>query len=196
MPPVGEPRVLLHCCCAPCSSAIVEWMLQREIKPLIYYCNPNIFPFEEYEIRKKECTRYAQSLGLDIVDADYNHESWLCAIQGYEDATERGPRCLECFKYRLIDSAQYALQHGYNVLTTTLASSRWKSLEQINLAGHWAVKQALLEQNKSPLNQHSELVWWEQNWRKDGLQERRNTLIKEHKFYNQLWCGCEFSHKK
>ncbi|MBQ2452122.1 MAG: epoxyqueuosine reductase QueH, partial [Bacteroidales bacterium] len=102
---------------------------------------------------------------------------------------ERGPRCLACFKYRLLDSARYALTHGYNVLTTTLASSRWKSLEQIDQAGHWAVEEALKESQ-------SELIWWEQNWRKDGLQERRNALIKEHNFYNQLWCGCEFSQRK
>ena len=63
--PMGETTVLLHTCCAPCSSAIIEAMVQNGITPVIYYCNPNIYPREEYEIRKNECTRYAQSLGLD-----------------------------------------------------------------------------------------------------------------------------------
>ena len=65
--PGGADKVLLHTCCAPCSSAIIECLLNHGIRPTIYYCNPNIYPLEEYNIRKDECTRYAQSLGLDIV---------------------------------------------------------------------------------------------------------------------------------
>jgi predicted adenine nucleotide alpha hydrolase (AANH) superfamily ATPase len=195
IPPVDHPRVLMHGCCAPCSSAMVEWMLQHDIRPTFYYCNPNIFPQEEYLLRKQECERYAHTLGLDFIEAEYIHDSWLCAVKGLEKEAERGGRCMECFKYRLLDSARYALAHGYNVLTTTLASSRWKSLEQIDQAGHWAVEEALKEaglSNSAP----QALIWWEQNWRKDGLQERRNALIKEHNFYNQQWCGCEFSQRK
>ena len=63
--PGGSDKVLLHTCCAPCSSAIIECLLNHGIRPTIYYCNPNIYPLEEYNIRKDECTRYAQSLGLD-----------------------------------------------------------------------------------------------------------------------------------
>lgn len=141
--PFGESRVLLHACCAPCSSAIVECLVHNGIRPTIYYCNPNIYPQEEYLIRKNECTRYAQSLGLEIVDADYDHESWRCWIAGREDEPERGARCLECFKLRLLRTAEYARAHGFRVITTTLASSRWKSLDQINAAGRWAVETAL-----------------------------------------------------
>ena len=110
--PMGETKVLLHTCCAPCSSAIIEALLQNGITPVIYYCNPNIFPKEEYEIRKNECTRYAQSLGLEIVDADYDHEGWLEAVSGLEAEPERGGRCLKCFKVRLLDTARYAMRHG------------------------------------------------------------------------------------
>ena len=78
--PEGADKVLLHTCCAPCSSAIIECMMQHHITPVIYYCNPNIYPLEEYMIRKDECTRYAQSLGLEIIDADYDHENWRCHI--------------------------------------------------------------------------------------------------------------------
>ena len=92
-------NVLLHSCCAPCSAAIVEWMLAQDIRPTLYYFNPNIFPQEEYEIRKSECSRYAQKLGLEIIDGDYDHTAWLSDVAGLEDEPERGKRCLQCFKY-------------------------------------------------------------------------------------------------
>ena len=85
-------KVLLHTCCAPCSGAIIEWMMQNGYTPTIYYCNPNIYPFEEYMIRKEECSRYARSLGLEIVDADYDHAAWQCCIAGLEGEPERGKR--------------------------------------------------------------------------------------------------------
>ena len=188
--PMGEKTVLLHTCCAPCSSAIIEAMLANGITPVIYYCNPNIYPREEYEIRKDECTRYAQALGLEIVDADYDHENWLEAVRGLETEPERGGRCLKCFKLRLLRTAEYAASRGIKVLTTTLASSRWKSLDQINEAGQWACAR----QNTIP--PANNVHWWDQNWRKGGLQERRLQIIKEYDFYNQLYCGCEFSMRK
>ena len=184
---MGETTVLLHTCCAPCSSAIIEAMMQNGITPVIYYCNPNIYPREEYEIRKNECTRYAQAMGLEIVDADYDHENWLCEMKGLENEPERGGRCLKCFKLRLLRSARYARERGIKVITTTLASSRWKSLDQINEAGQWACK------NIPP---DDCVIWWDQNWRKNGLQERRLQIIKEYDFYNQRYCGCEFSMQK
>ena len=182
--PLGETKVLLHTCCAPCSSAIIEFLLKNGVTPVIYYCNPNIYPREEYEIRKNECTRYARSLGLEIVDADYDHENWLEAIRGLESEPERGGRCLKCFKLRLLRTAEYARDHGFKVITTTLASSRWKSLDQINEAGTWACGQV------------DDVTWWGHNWKKGGLQERRLQIIREYDFYNQLYCGCEFSMRK
>lgn len=202
--PMGERTVLLHTCCAPCSSAIVEAMMQNGITPVIYYCNPNIYPLEEYEIRKEECTRYAKALGLEIVDADYDHENWLEAMKGMENEPERGGRCLRCFKLRLLRTAQYARKRGIKVITTTLASSRWKSLDQINEAGQWAVYKANdIIETVDNLNEETiippsdcDVIWWDQNWRKGGLQERRNQILKEYDFYNQLYCGCEFSMRK
>lgn len=197
--PMGETTVLLHTCCAPCSSAIIEAMMKNGITPVIYYCNPNIYPQEEYEIRKNECTRYAQSLGLEIVDADYDHDNWLEAIRGMEDEPERGGRCLKCFKLRLLRTAEYAMQRGIKVITTTLASSRWKSLDQINEAGLWACRQvheAFEMNNNQTVPPDDAVIWWDQNWRKGGLQERRLQIIKEYDFYNQLYCGCEFSMRK
>ena len=173
--------MLLHTCCAPCSSAIIECMMEHGITPTIYYCNPNIYPLEEYEIRKNECSRYAKSLGLEIIDDDYDHESWLLGMKGLEQEPERGPRCLKCFKYRLLRTAKYAKEHGFTVITTTLASSRWKSLEQIEEAGLFAA------------SRYPDVTFWAQNWRKGGLSERRIQIIKEYGFYNQQYCGCEFS---
>lgn len=182
----AENEVLLHCCCAPCSSAIIEWMLAHDVRPTLYYFNPNIFPEEEYLIRKNECTRYAASLGLDIIDDDYDHEAWRCEIKGMEMEPERGARCLQCFKMRLLHAARKAVELGFGVFTTTLASSRWKSLTQINEAGQWAAKKVSEETGKT-------VRFDDRNWRKGGLQQRRNELLKENGFYNQLYCGCEFS---
>lgn len=208
--PMGETTVLLHTCCAPCSSAIIEAMVQNGITPVIYYCNPNIYPREEYEIRKNECTRYAQSLGLEIVDADYDHENWLEAVKGLEGEPERGGRCLKCFKLRLLRTAQYARERGIKVITTTLASSRWKSLDQINEAGQWACQTVSsgkpgdfpdkemwsCSMSGDCQENTDEVIWWDRNWRKGGLQERRLQIIREYDFYNQLYCGCEFSMRK
>ena len=184
---MGETKVLLHTCCAPCSSAIIECLMQNGITPTIYYCNPNIYPFEEYEIRKEECSRYAKALGLEIIDADYDHDNWLQEIRGLENEPERGGRCLKCFKLRLLRTAQYAAANGFKVIATTLASSRWKSLGQINEAGEWACGQV------NEAESQEKVVWWDRNWRKGGLQERRLQILKEYEFYNQLYCGCEYS---
>lgn len=179
--PGGATTVLLHTCCAPCSSAIIECLMKNGVTPVIYYSNPNIYPLEEYLIRKNECTRYADSLGLTIIDDDYCHDEWLAHVKGLENEPERGRRCRRCFEMRLRRTARYAHENGISVVTTTLASSRWKSLEQINAAGQWAVEP------------YDDVAWWEQNWRKGGLSERRLEIIKQYGFYNQQYCGCEFS---
>ena len=181
--PNGENRVLLHCCCAPCSSAIVEWMLKKEIRPTMFYYNPNIYPLEEYEKRKNECVRYAKYLGLDIVDADYCNSEWKEKVVGMENEPERGSRCLTCFKCRLSKTAEYASTHGFTLIATTLGSSRWKDLDQIAEAGEYA----------SSL--YSGVFFWNQKWRRNGLSDRRNQIIKEMDFYNQQYCGCEYSFK-
>ncbi len=182
--PEGCHEVLLHACCAPCSSAIVEWMLAHDVRPTIFYYNPNIFPLEEYEIRKNESKRHAESLGIRWIDGDYDHDHWLEGVCGLEGEPERGLRCQQCFTLRLKAAAQEAKRLGIQCFATTLASSRWKSLEQIERAGRQA-EQAV-----------EGTTFWAQNWRKGGLQERRNQLLKEYGFYNQQYCGCEFSQRQ
>ena len=179
--PEGCQEVLLHACCAPCSSAIVEWLVQHQIRPVIFYYNPNIFPLEEYEIRKNESKRHAESLGIKWIDGDYDHEAWLGSVCGLEGEPERGRRCLQCFTIRLTEAARVARRLAIPYFATTLASSRWKSLDQINRAGLLAEETVNAE---GPLSDFK-VSFWPQNWRKGGLQERRNQLLKEFDFYNQ-----------
>lgn len=181
-------KVLLHCCCAPCSSAIIEWMLANGEQPVLFYSNPNIYPEEEYLIRRDECVRYAGKLGLEFIEDKYDHSEWQDWIKGHEDQPERGSRCLECFRMRLQRAAAKARELGIDTFTSTLASSRWKSLEQIARAGNWAADGANAASPDS-----TQVHFDARNWRKGGLQQRRSELLKENGFYNQLYCGCEYS---
>ena len=174
-------KVLLHACCAPCSGAVLERLLQEGYEPVVFWSNSNITPREEYDHRENELLRYAKSLGVPVVEDEYDHAAWLGCVKGLENEPERGGRCLECFKARLLRAAEYAAGSGFPILATTLASSRWKSLEQVDEAGEWACSQV------------EGVQWWPRNWRKGGLQERRAQIIKEQGFYNQDFCGCEFS---
>ena len=202
----AEGRVLLHACCAPCSSAIVEWLLAHDVRPTIYYFNPNIYPREEYETRKVESQRHAASLGLEWIDDDWGHSSWLCGVRGVEGEPERGRRCQRCFELRLTATARKALELGFGWFATTLASSRWKRLEQIEAAGRTAeetvaAESAAVGATSCGVAAGGEMDaaryprFWAQNWRKGGLQERRNELLRQFGFYNQLYCGCEFSQR-
>ena len=224
--PEGLNRVLLHACCAPCSSAIVEWLMMQESEPVIYYFNPNIYPQEEYEIRKQESQRHAESLGIrwidgladegisglgestnslntnPLTDYDKSHKAWRHDICGLENEPERGKRCEACFYHRLLATARKAQELGIGWFATTLASSRWKNLDQVNAAGLRAAEAVNglgdegisgLGETTNPLTTKPLTLFWAQNWRKDGLQDRRNALLKEYNFYNQQYCGCEFS---
>ncbi|WP_157174408.1 epoxyqueuosine reductase QueH [Thiocystis violascens] len=181
MPPGDADRVLLHSCCAPCSSAIVECLLNNGIRPTVFYFNPNIHPRREYERRKAESQRHAQTLGLDFVDADYDPKGWLKRTAALADAPERGPRCVLCFGLRLSETARYASANGFGVFTTTLASSRWKDRSQI------------LDAGRSAAADWPGLVFWEHDWRKGGLTERKAELNREYGFYQQTYCGCIYS---
>ncbi|NLO48405.1 MAG: epoxyqueuosine reductase QueH [Clostridiales bacterium] len=186
-PPKTE--ILLHACCAPCSGAIIEALCAQGLKPTIFWSNSNIYTPEENAKRLAVLEPYAASFGLPIVVDEYDHSAWL-AFQ-HENLSddlasypERDERCLNCFKFRLLRAAKYAAEHGFGCLATSLASSRWKSLQQVEEAGDWACEKV-----------KEGLAFWPQNWRKGGLQVRRNEIIREQNFYNQAFCGCEFSFK-
>ncbi len=177
--PPCKGRVLLHSCCAPCSAAVIENLLQNGIDFSVYYYNPNIVPREEYELRKSENKKFAERFGVEFIDGDWDNENWLSVCGSMMDLPERGARCLECFKMRLLQSAKFAKSNGYAVFTTTLAASRWKSVEQLNEAGKFAESAV------------GGVKFWARNWRKGGLTERRAQLLRQYNFYNQTYCGCK-----
>ena len=176
--PGGAREILLHACCAPCSGAILECLRDSGIAPVVFFSNSNIYPRAEYDLRLGEMRRYAETMGVELVEDEYDHEAWLEAVRGLEREPERGARCAACFRFRLARAARYAASRGLPVVATTLASSRWKDLDQVNEAG---------------VSVCDNICFWSQNWRKGGLQERRNEVLREQGFYNQTWCGCEFS---
>ena len=176
-------KLLLHSCCAPCSGAIIESLVSEGVRPVVFFSNSNIESREEYDKRLAELRRYCALFDLELVDDIYDHEDWLRFISGLENEPERGARCRKCFEYRLRRAAQLARERGLDTVATSLASSRWKSLEQVDEAGNAACRGV------------EGVYWWSRNWRRGGLQERRGEIIREQAFYNQTFCGCEFSHR-
>lgn len=186
-------KILLHVCCAPCSGAIIEKMVAEGLRPTLFWSNSNICAAEENARRLEVLKPYAAEFGVPVVEDEYDHGKWLEYVQeqlpagrSLADFPERGERCAACFRFRLLRAARYAAAEGFDCLTTSLASSRWKSLEQVDEAGRQAVAEAAGSAPKP-------LVYWAQNWRRGGLQPRRNEIIRERNFYNQTFCGCEFS---
>tara|TARA_Y100000589_G_scaffold92955_1_gene87821 strand:- start:788 stop:1456 length:669 start_codon:yes stop_codon:yes gene_type:complete len=179
--PKNGKKLLLHSCCAPCAGEIMEAVAASQIDTTIYFYNPNIHPVQEYEIRKNENIRFAEKLGFDFIDADYDKDNWFERIKGLEDAPERGERCTVCFDMRFERSALYAHENGFDTFATTLGISRWKDLNQINTSGLKAA------------NRYNNLEFWDFNWRKQGGSSRMLEISKQEKFYKQEYCGCVYS---
>ena len=179
--PNEAKRLLMHSCCAPCAGEIMEAVAASGINTTIFFYNPNIHPKEEYEIRKDENIRFAEKLGFDFIDADYDKENWFQRIKGLEDEPERGDRCTVCFDMRFERSALFAYENGFDIFATTLGISRWKDLDQINNSGLRAAKR------------YNRLSFWDFNWRKQGGSSRMLEISKKEKFYKQEYCGCVYS---
>ena len=177
--PDRKSKVLLHSCCAPCSSNIIQAMVFSGIKPTIFFYNPNIHPKKEYEIRKNENIRHAKKLGVDFIDADYDVQNWFKRVKGLEFEPERGARCTMCFDIRLERTALYAYENDFEIITSSLCISRWKNMEQINESGKRAVAK------------YPKIRYWTYNWRKRG--SKMYEIAKEEHFYKQEYCGCSFS---
>ncbi|CAN0582563.1 unnamed protein product [Ectocarpus sp. 12 AP-2014] len=179
--PGGENKVLMHSCCAPCSGPLIEKMAKSGIDLTIFFYNPNIHPKKEYELRKKENIRYAEKLGLDFIDADYDVQNWFARAKGMEHEPERGLRCTMCFDMRFERTALYAFENNFKVITSSLGISRWKNMQQINDCGEKAA------------SHYDGVTYWTYNWRKDGGGARMYELAKEEEFYKQEYCGCIYS---
>lgn len=178
------PTLLLHCCCAPCSGALLERLLDAGATVTLFFYNPNIHPRAEYERRKAEIRRYAEKRGVPFVDADYDPENWFARVRGLESEPERGARCQVCFDMRMERAALYLHETGGGVFATSLGLSRRKRLEQVNGAGRRAAAR------------YPEVRFLDANWRKKGGAEDAVALARQEGFYRQTYCGCVFSSRR
>ena len=177
-----RPRLLLHACCAPCSSAVLE-MLSGFFDITILYYNPNIWPAAEYRRRADELHQFVKQAnlpGMQLVEDHYNQQEFYTAVQGQEQEPERGNRCTTCYHMRMERAAQYAAEHGYDWFCTTLSISPRKDAEKINAIGRE------LEQQYGVRHLPNEFK------RKEG-HKRSLEPSQEYGLYRQDYCGCEFS---
>lgn len=177
-----KPKLLLHICCAPCSTHVVE-LLKEDYDLSGHFYNPNIHPESEYLRREEEIRQYARKLGLELACAEYDDARWFEMTKGMENAPEGGERCFLCYRMRLEKSAQYAKQHGYQFLTTTLSISPHKNAEKINEIG-------------SEVASKYGLQFYTADFKKRGGFDRSIRMSKEAGLYRQSYCGCIFSQRE
>lgn len=173
-----KPKLLLHCCCAPCSSAVIE-RIKDYFNITFYYYNPNIYPKDEYETRYKEF----EKLGVKVICADYNHEDFINIVKGKENEIEGGVRCQICIADRLDKSFKYAKENNFDLVTTTLTISPHKDCEFINKIGEC-------------LQEKYEIKYLHADFKKKNGYLRSIQICKELEIYRQDYCGCEFSRQK
>lgn len=168
-------RVLLHVCCAPCSTAAIERLTREGFGITLLFSNSNIHPVEEYGKRLAEARRFSEMRKLELLEDVYDHQAWLDHIQGYEQEPERGARCLKCFEYNLQRTAAWAQKTGCGSFTSTLTVSRHKSSRDIfSIGSHLPGFLAM-------------------DFKKQDGYSRSLQLSRELALYRQDYCGCEFS---
>lgn len=173
----GKKRLLLHCCCAPCSSACLE-RLAPHFEITAFFYNPNIED-GEYEKRKAELIRYITQTHLaTFIDCDHDESEYFKAVQGLENEKEGGARCEKCFALRLEKTARTADENGFDYFATTLTISPLKNAAKINEIGKTAEGKA---------------KWLYSDFKKRGGYQRSIELSKEYSLYRQNYCGCVFS---
>ena len=191
-----KPRLLLHACCGPCSSYVLEYLAQY-FEITVFYYNPNIYPQEEYYRRLNELkafyTRFAPAANVNVVEEAYTPEDFYNAIQIHEhperaSEPEKGERCRLCYKFRLQKAYEYAAAHNYDYYCTTLSISPFKDAEKINTLGtEIAINQKVTsDQEVSPL-------WLPSDFKKHGGFQRSLELSTEYGLYRQQYCGCIYS---
>ncbi|MBB5021027.1 epoxyqueuosine reductase QueH [Desulfurispira natronophila] len=177
-----KPTLLLHTCCAPCSSAVVERLLNHYQLSLYFY-NPNIHPSAEYLIRRDELLRWGRDiLNIQCIIADYDSKTWFDMTRGMELEPEKGKRCTLCYQLRLEKTASVAKEQGYSFFTTTLSISPHKDSKLINTVGKTVAQ-------KYNINFHAE------DFKKNNGFQRSIEISKEYYFYRQRYCGCQFSQR-
>ena len=179
------PKLLLHACCAPCSSYCIEY-LSNYFEITIYYYNPNIDKEDEYDYRYSELERFIKEFKtkypVHLVNAGYHKEDFENISKGLENEPERGARCLKCYRLRLEKSYQYAKENNFDYITTTLTLSPHKNSKVINEIGGDLEKEYLVPYLYSDFK------------KRDGYK-RSITLSHEYNLYRQDYCGCKYSKK-
>ena len=175
-----DKRLLLHSCCAPCSSHCLS-ELSPQIGVTVFYYNPNLDCAEEYEKRKREQIRFLRETGLaDFLDCDYAPEDYISAVRGLEEEKEGGARCAVCFRLRLERTAREAKARGFDYFATTLTVSPLKNAKLINTIGF-----AVAEEVGVP--------YLPSDFKKRGGYLHSVRLSEEYGLYRQDYCGCAFS---
>lgn len=181
-----RPHLLLHSCCAPCSSSVLERLSPYFDITVLYY-NPNIWPEEEYLFRKEEqmafIRRFPFAGKVDFLDCDYREEEFEEAVRGLEQEPERGSRCTVCYRLRLYETARRAKALGCGYFCTTLSVSPLKDAARINAIGEEIA--ALLAGPR----------WLPSDFKKKNGYLRGTQISKEYGMYRQDYCGCRFSRR-
>lgn len=180
------PRVLLHSCCGPCSSSVLEYLTQYFDVTLLWY-NPNLYPQEEFNRRFRAQTEIIEKMGLcdkvSILAEPWKSEDYYARIKGLEAEGEGGKRCEECFKLRLLECARLAKHYGFDYYCTTLTVSRHKNAELINNLGE-------------EVGRAAGVAWLPSDFKKRDGENRSVELSEKYGIYRQVYCGCEFSLKR
>ena len=175
-----DKRLLLHSCCAPCSSHCLS-ELSPQIGVTVLYYNPNLDCAGEYEKRKREQLRFLRETGLaDFLDCDYAPEDYLAAVRGLEKEKEGGARCAVCFRLRLERTAREAKARGFDYFATTLTVSPLKNAKLINTIGFAVAEEVGVKYLPS-------------DFKKRGGYLHSVKLSEEYGLYRQDYCGCAFS---
>ncbi len=175
-----DKRLLLHSCCAPCSSHCLS-ELSPQIGVTVLYYNPNLDCAGEYEKRKREQLRFLRETGLaDFLDCDYAPEDYLAAVRGLEEEKEGGARCAVCFRLRLDRTAREAKARGFDYFATTLTVSPLKNAKLINTIGFAVAEEVGVRYLPS-------------DFKKRGGYLHSVKLSEEYGLYRQDYCGCAFS---
>lgn len=183
----GETKkLLLHSCCAPCSSHVIETLTPYFDITIIYY-NPNIEPYEEYEKRKQEEIRFIKEFPhqnkIDIIDCDYDNDKYHEVINGLEAEREGGPRCFKCYYLRLEKTAKEAKNGRYDYFSTTLTVSPYKNSQKLNEIG-------------AELESIYKIKYLYSDFKKKNGYKRSIELSKQYNLYRQDYCGCIYSQKE
>jgi len=175
-------KILLHICCAPCSTHSIE-MLKQENDLVLFFYNPCIFPKEEFEKRLENAKIIAKEHNLKLIVPEYNHKKFLDYVKGYEKEPENGKRCLLCYEQRLRKTAEFAKKNNFNSFTTTLTISPHKNSETIFNIG-------------KELEKKNNVKFIDINFKKKDGFKHSVELSKKYNLYRQDYCGCEFSRNK